>query len=92
MVLCAPWSDTYLHNLTTTYLNHQNQLDKLGNIDLKPVNKLMTTSKITKTAPLPLPSTNLQGKQICMSCLDLDNRKFSNTYDDKFQDQLFMVH
>ena len=36
-----------------------NLLEELGMIDLKPVNKLMMTSKITKPSPPPQPSKNL---------------------------------
>ena len=43
-----------------------NQQEELGVIDLKPVNKLMTTSEITEPSPLPRPSTNLWMNQIFM--------------------------
>ena len=42
-------------------------------------------------SPSPLPYTNLMGKQICISCLNTDHRKFSNTYKDKFQDQWTLI-
>ena len=41
MGLSTPWADTYLHNC---------KLEKLGMIALKPINLLMTTGEIKKTA------------------------------------------
>ena len=41
----------------------------------------------TQPAPSPWPSTNLRGKQICMSGLDTSRRKFAITPGNKFQDQ-----
>ena len=78
MGLCATWTDTYLHNCKPIYLNHQHQLDKLGRIELKIVNQLTMTGGIIQPEPSPQPSTNLQGKQICMSDLDMDHRQFAN--------------
>ena len=46
----------------------------------------------TQPAPLPQPSTNMWGKQTRMSSLDMANRQFSNTPEDKFQDQLTLLH
>ena len=60
--LCALWENNYLHNWKPTYINHQNQLDKLGMTELKPFNQLMMTNEITKPAPFPRPSKNLQGE------------------------------
>ena len=45
----------------------------------------------TQTAPLPGPSTNLRGEQMLMSGLDTTHRQFSNTPEDKFQDQWTMI-
>ena len=57
-------------------------------IDLKPINKFMTTSAIVQPSPLPRPSKNLWvRKQIFMSGLDTSHRKISNTPKEKFQDQ-----
>ena len=92
MGYCAPWDDTYLHNWKPTYLNHQNQLDEIGMIYLKPVNKLMTTSETKKPSPLPQSSTNMWWKQSCISGLDMSHRKFSYTPEDKFQYQWTLIH
>ena len=71
------------------YINTiKNELEEIGMIYLKPVNQLMTKIEITKLAPPPRPSKNLRGKKICMSGFDTAHIKFSNTPEDKFQDQL----
>ena len=64
MDLCAPWARTYIHN---------RKLEELGMIYLEPMNALTMTGEITKPAPLPQPSTNLWGKQINMSALNMSH-------------------
>ena len=46
---------------------------------------------ITKTVNLAWHSTNLQGKQIRMYCLDMVPWQFVNTSEDKFQDQWALI-
>ena len=76
----------------TAWINKiNNQLEELGMIDLNPINQLMTTSEITQLAPSTQPSTNLRGKQRCMSDLYTSYRKVSNTPQYKFQDQLMPI-
>ena len=45
MGLCAPWTDTYLHNWN---------FEELGMISLKPINVMMITGEITKTGTLAM--------------------------------------
>ena len=66
---------------------NNNKYEGLGLIALKPVNILMTTGGITKTAPLPQSSTNMQAKKFYMSGLDTSQRDFSSTPEDKFKYQ-----
>ena len=54
---------------------------------LNKINVLMMTGKIEKLALSPWPSSNLQGKKIRMSGLNTAYWQFSNTPEDKFQDQ-----
>ena len=68
-----------------------NELEELGMIELKPVNKLIETSEIIELSTLPRPSTNLRGKQNCMSDLYTSHRKFANTPEDKFQYQWTLI-
>ena len=82
MLLCAPWYDTYIKNWKTSNLNQEtwmnyssiiswsnkinNQQEDLGNIDLKPVNQLMTTSEIKNCHPCHnLPQTYRGSKYVC---------------------------
>ena len=45
----------------------------------------------TQSAPSTLPSTKLRWKKIHMYGLDMDYRQFTNTPEDKFQDQLTLI-
>ena len=51
----------------------------------------MQTNMNTQPGPLTRPSTNLRRNQTCMSSLDTDHIQFSNTPEDKFQDQNMMI-
>ena len=51
----------------------------------------MQTSMNNQPAPSPQPYINLQGKQICMSGLDITYRQFYNTTKDKFQYQWALI-
>ena len=87
MGIPPPWANTYLHNLKPTYLNHKNKQVELGKIDLNPINKLIMTSETTQPATSPRPSTNPREDQSRIYDLDTFHRQFSNTPEDKFQDQ-----
>ena len=91
MGLCAPWNDTYPHSWKLTYLKNQNWLDEAGIIELNPFNQVMTTGEISKPTPYPQPSTNLWGKQTCMSGLYMAHWNFSNTSGEKFQYQWTLI-
>ena len=58
---------------------------------IKQSNQLKRTSLNTQPAPSPQNSTNLRGKQIRMSGLDTSHIQFSNTLEDKFQDQWTLI-
>ena len=54
-------------------------------------NILTSTSSYTQTEPSPWPYTNLWGKKIRMSGLDVTHRQFAITPKDKYRGQLFMI-
>ena len=56
--------------------NQQEELDMIG---LNPSNQLMMTSEITQPSAWSQPLTNLWGEQNCMSDLNTDHKKNSNT-------------
>ena len=51
---------------------------------MKPVNKLMITTKTTEPAPSPRPFANLQENKIHISGMDTTQRKFTITLKEKF--------
>ena len=67
------------------HLPTQLQTLKTWGTALNPINALMTTGEIKKTAPSPQPSTNLQGKKIQISSLNTSHWKYTNTPKDRFQ-------
>ena len=60
-------------------------------IALNKINVLMEKYPIKKPAPLPQPSTNLQGKQICMYGLDTAHWWFEIIPEEKNQDQWMLI-
>ena len=78
MKLSAPLGESYHENYAETLDCHQNP----EMITLNPVNKLMITSVTKNPASLPQPSKNLWRKQICVSGLYIDHRKFTITNED----------
>ena len=60
-------------------------------IYIKQSNLLMQTSLNVEPAPSPQTYTNLRGKKIRMSGLDMAKWKFANTPEDKFQDQWALI-
>ena len=72
--LSAPWYFSYSPKcLEPPNFNYQTFS---SNISLKLVNKFIMVGVTTKPAPLPQPSTIIQGKQILMSGLYTDHRQF----------------
>ena len=69
----------------------QQWTEKLGMIVLLKFNQLMMHSAISQPEPFPQPSSSLKMEKILMSGFYVSHIIFSNTPEDKLQDQNMMI-